>query len=109
MKFFALALPVAIAALALAGCGNNQLNQPAPGQTPASINPATPGYGQSGGSLVPANDPNVQLAPTPPGGTGPRQGYAPNLTPTPRGGPGPQQGYFGTAGQPLVQPNPDVR
>ena len=108
MKFIVLVLPAALAALALAGC-NNALNQPEPGQTPASINPQTPGYGQAGGSLVPANDPNAQLPATPPGGTPPKRVYAPAVTPTPPGGQGPQQGYFGTTGQPLEPPNPDVR
>ena len=101
MKLTALALPATLVALAIAGCSSNALNQPDPGQTPASINPQTPGYGQAGGSLVPANDPNAKLPPPPAG-----QVYAPALKPTPPGGQGPQQGYFGTADQPLVPPNP---
>lgn len=77
---------VGLLALTVGGCSNNALNQPMPGQTPTSENPNTPAYGSSGGSLVPANNPNAQnqLKPIPPGGTG-----------------GP---YYGTAGSPLVSP-----
>jgi hypothetical protein len=80
---------ICFAAITVAGC-NNALKQPEPGQTPASINPNTPAYGAAGGPLVPANNPNSQLTPVPPGGTG--------------------QGYLGRTGEPLVAPdNPDAR
>ena len=85
MRFIALTLSaIGLAALATSGC-RNELAQPMPGQTPASVNPATPGYNAAGGPLVPANDPNAKLAPTPSGGTG--------------------TGPYGTAGQPLTPPN----
>ena len=85
MRSIALALSgIGLAAIAVSGC-NNQLAQPMPGETPASVNPATPGYNAAGGPLVPANDPNSKLTPTPSGGTG--------------------QGYYGTTGAPLTPPN----
>jgi hypothetical protein len=62
---------IGLLALATSGCGN-QLDKPLPGQTPQSVNPATPTAGQAGGPLVPANYPNAgsTLAPTQPGGGG---------------------------------------
>jgi outer membrane protein OmpA-like peptidoglycan-associated protein len=44
-------------ALAAAGCGSNQLNQPMTGQTPETVTPTSPKYGDVGGPLVPANYP----------------------------------------------------
>jgi outer membrane protein OmpA-like peptidoglycan-associated protein len=55
---------IALLALAATGCGN-RLMQPMAGQTPESINPNTPTYGQAGGPLVPANNP-VSGATVPP-------------------------------------------
>lgn len=65
-----LALPaIGLLVLATTGC-NNQLWQPMPGQTPTSVNPATPSYGQPGGPLVPANYPpktgSTEAPPPPP-------------------------------------------
>lgn len=77
---------VAVIAVLVAGCGN-QLNQAMPGETPASVNTATPAYRAAGGPLVPANDLSAgsTIPTTPAGGTG--------------------SGAYGTAGYSLVPPN----
>ena len=112
---------ICLAAATVAGCGSNALDKPAPGQTPASINPNTPAYGAAGGPLVPADSPNSTATPVPPGGTG--KGYLgksgaplvapndPNAQPSSGSTLEEQQksGYFPNAKAPLTPPNPDVR
>jgi outer membrane protein OmpA-like peptidoglycan-associated protein len=54
-----LTLPtIGLVALAIAGCGN-QLTQPMTSQTPETVTPTSPKYGEAGGPLVPANNPNA--------------------------------------------------
>jgi len=64
---FGLALPaISFLVLAITGCSNNRLAESSPGQTPESINPNAPNYGQAGGPLVPPNYPNAgTTAPAP--------------------------------------------
>jgi hypothetical protein len=61
-------------AVAIAGC-NNALNQPQTSQTPQTVTPTSPKYGQAGGPLVPANyppqAPPKQTAAAPPPGPWP--------------------------------------
>jgi outer membrane protein OmpA-like peptidoglycan-associated protein len=64
-----LTLPaIGLLALMTTGCGSNQLNQSWTGQTPTSINPNSPTYGQAGGPDVPPNYPSAgaTVAPAPP-------------------------------------------
>ena len=105
---------VGLLALAVGACGT-QLSQPLPGQTPTSVNAATPAYGAAGGPLVPANDPNAgsTLAPTQPGGGGAPlvQPNTPGATPDSSTTQTKQQkgGYFPNADAPLEAPTSTTR
>jgi len=105
---------IGLLALATSGCGN-QLSKPMPGQTPESVNSATPAAGTAGGPLVPANDPNAssKLNPTQPGGGGGplTQPNTPGATPDASTTQTKQEksGYISKPDAPLSPPSSNVR
>lgn len=103
---------IGLLALATSGC-SNQLDKPMPGQTPQSVNPATPAAGTAGGPLVPANNAGSTLAPTQPGGGGAPlvQPNTPGATPDASTTQQKQQksGYQPSADAPLVPPSSSVK
>ena len=114
MKLAAIFLPtIGLLALATSGC-SNQLAQPMPGQTPTSVNPATPGPGAAGGPLVPATNPNAgSTIPVTPKGEAAGGALVapttPNATDQSTQQKQEKSGYFPSPDAPLAPVNPSSR